>query len=111
MKKFLLILLIAVAASIKIEFDDAELNGWFKKLVKKVKNIGKKVWDFVKKIPQKLMKIVDWLKAHGLWDKLMDYVEKFGAAKATAYCVSVAPLILKALCAPAINEIIKHLRK
>ena len=49
MKKFLLILLIAVAASIKIEFDDAELNGWFKKLVNKVKNIGKKVWDFVKK--------------------------------------------------------------
>ena len=72
MKKFLLILLIAVAASVSVEFDGTELNGWFKDWIKKVAN---KIWNFIKSLPERLKGIVNWLKENGWWDKIVDLVE------------------------------------
>ena len=57
------------------------------------------------------MKVVNWFKEHGLWDKLIAFIEKFGVPKATGYCASLAPVILKELCGQAIDEIIKYLKK
>ena len=54
MKKFLLILLIAVAVSVKVEFDGTDLeNKW--------KDFLAKVWEFIKTIPEKLKRLYEWL--------------------------------------------------
>ena len=108
MKKFLLILLIAVAASVSVEFDGTELNGWFKDWIKKV---AKKVWDFIKSLPERLKGIVNWLKENGWWDKIVDLVEKYGAPKAVEFCQEKAPGFLKGFCQEAVNKIIEWLRK
>ena len=79
MKKFLLILLIAVAVSVKVEFDGTDLeNKW--------KDFLEKVWEFIKTIPEKLKKLYEWLKEKGIWNDLIDMLEKYGAPKAIQFC-------------------------
>ncbi len=80
MKKFLLILLVAIAASVKVEFDGTELQG-------KWKDFWKKVWDFLKTIPEKLRAVYHWLKDKGIWDDLIDLLDKYGAPKAIEWCI------------------------
>ena len=80
MKKFLLILLVAIAASVKVEFDGTELQG-------KWKDFWKKVWDFLKTIPEKLRAVYHWLKEKGIWDDLIDLLDKYGAPKAIEWCI------------------------
>ena len=78
MKKFLLILLIAVAVSVKVEFDGTDLeNKW--------KDFLEKVWEFIKTIPEKLKKLYEWLKEKGIWNDLIDMLEKYGAPKAIQF--------------------------
>ena len=104
MKKFLLILLIAVAASVSVEFDGTELNGWFKKVIKKG-------WDWIKGVGDVLKKLINWLKSTGIWDKLVDLVEKYGAPKAISFCEEKAPQFLKGMCKKAVDKVIEWLRK
>ena len=88
MKKFLLILLVAIAASVKVEFDGTELQG-------KWKDFWKKVWDFLKTIPEKLRAVYHWLKDKGnkYIDfftnryKILDLLDKYGAPKAIEWCI------------------------
>ena len=104
MKKFLLILLIAVAASVSVEFDGTELNGWFSNLFHHVK-------DFFKNIGGKLKKFVNWLKDNGIWDKLVDLVKNYGGPKAVKYCEENAPSSLKDQCKETVDKVIENLRK
>ncbi len=77
MSKFLLILLIAVATSITVEFDETELNGWYKSL------FSKHIYD---RLIEQIKKFINWLKEEGYWDKLVDLIEKYGAPKAYEFC-------------------------
>ena len=104
MKKFLLILLVAVAASVSIEFDGTELNGWWK-------DFWGKVWNFIKSLPEKIKNVVQWLKDHGWWDKIIDLIEKYGAPKAIELCQEKVPAPFNNFCETAINKIIEWLRK
>ena len=104
MKKFLLILLIAVAASVSVEFDGTELNGWFTHFIHGVK-------DFFKGVAGKLKKFVNWLKDNGIWDKLVDLVKNYGGPKAVKYCEEKAPSSLKSQCKETVDKVIENLRK
>ena len=79
MKKLLLIFLVNVAASVKIEFDGTDLEG-------KWADFWKKVWEFIKSIPARLKGIYEWLKKKGIWQDLVDLVEKYGGPKAIEFC-------------------------
>ena len=79
MKKFLLILLVAVAASVKIEFDGTDLES-------KWTDFWKKVWEFIKTIPARLKDVYEWLKKKGIWQDLVDLVQKYGGPKAIEFC-------------------------
>ena len=104
MKKFLLILLIAVAASVSVEFDGTELNGW-------LKDIWGKFWGWLKKLPELVRKAIQWLKDHGWWDPIIDLIEKYGAPKAIELCKAKVPSPFNNFCEAAINKIIEWLRK
>ena len=95
MKKFLLVLLIAVALSSTVEFEESELNGW----------------DWIDDIVGGAKKVIEWLKKNGWWDKIVDLVEKYGAPKAVEFCQEKAPGFLKGFCQEAVNKIIEWLRK
>ena len=102
MKRFLLILLVAVAASVSVDFDGTELQGWWKKF-------WGKVWNFIKDLPKKLKQLVNWLKEQGLWGKLVDLVEKYGVPKAVEFCQQ--KVHLGGLCQKLIDKLISWLRK
>ena len=74
MKKFLLILLIAVAASVKIQFDGTELQS-------KWTDFWKKVWDWIKTIPAKLKALYDWLRKKGIWQDLVTLLKNMEGLK------------------------------
>ena len=80
MKKFLLILLIAVAASIKVEFDATDLQS-------KWTDFWDNVLDFIESLPGKLKDLYDWLKENGIWEDLIELLEKYGVPPAIKLCI------------------------
>ena len=84
MNKFILVLLIAVASCVTVEFDGSNLEGfwdWIKSVWGSIKN-------FFKKIPGYLKGIYDWLKNEGYIEKLVELVDKYGKPKAIEICKS-----------------------
>ena len=80
MKKFLLILLIAIVASIKVEFDGTDLQS-------KWTDFLEKVLDFIKSLPGKLKDLYDWLKENGIREDLIELLEKYGVPPAIKFCI------------------------
>ena len=95
MKKFLLVLLIAVALSSTVEFEEPELNGW----------------DWIDKIVGDAKRVIEWLKKNGWWDKIIDLIEKYGAPRAVDFCKEKLPSPWNSFCQVAIDKIIEWLRK
>ena len=95
MKKFLLVLLIAVALSSTVEFEESELNEW----------------DWIDKIVGGAKKVIEWLKKNGWWDKIIDLIEKYGAPKAVEFCKEKLLAPWNSFCQVAIDKIIEWLRK
>ena len=95
MKKFLLVLLIAVALSSTVEFEESELNGW----------------DWIDKLVGGVKKVIEWLKKNGWWDQIIDLIEKYGAPRAVDFCKEKIPSPFNAFCQAAIDKIIEWLRK
>ena len=84
MNKFILVLLIAVASCVTVEFDGSNLEGfwdWIKSVWGSIKN-------FFKKIPGYLKGIYDWLKKEGYIEQLVELVDKYGKPKAVEICKS-----------------------
>ena len=94
MKKFLLILLIVVATSTKIEFDRPPLKDFWGDLWDNIK-------DFIKSLPSKLKDIHDWLVEKGLWDEIVELVNKFGKPKVIELCTNLVKK--EELCTDIIN--------
>ena len=78
MRKFLLVLLIAVIACNDvvetIDLDDAELN------------IFKKIGGFFKKLWEKVKGVVNKLKSWGVWDAVVNAAKTVGKFAAKALC-------------------------
>ena len=80
MKKFLLILLIAVASSVTVTIDDPNLEG--------IVDWAKKIWDFIKSLAGKLKDFYNWLKANGYWDQIIELVKKYGQPFVIQQCTN-----------------------
>ena len=82
MKKFLLVLLIALVASATIQFDTGDLNGgildWFKK-----------IGQFIASLWGKLKDLYDWLKDTGYWEQILNLAKEYGKPAAVQLCASV----------------------
>ena len=94
MKKFLLVLLVAVALSSNVKEEDTELSAT----------------DWIDDLPGYIKKVVDWLKDKGLWDELMNLIEKYGAPKAIDFCKDKIPSPLDSLCKTAIDKIMELIK-
>ena len=81
MKKFLLILLIVVATSVKIEFDGTPLEGFWGDLWEKVKKFVKSLPDRLKAFHQKLVDL-------GVWDDIVELVHKYGKPTVIELCTN-----------------------
>ena len=103
MKKFLLILLIALVASSTITLDTEDLNSIWDTL----KDWADKIGDFVKKLTGKLKDAYNWLKDNGYWDLLIEYIKEYGKPYATAACDSVMPIPM--VCGLLVEELFKLL--
>ena len=81
MKKFLLILLIALVASTTVQLETGDLNGiadWIQKIA-----------AFIASLWGKLRDLYNWLKENGYWDQIIDLVKKYGKPAAVNLCASV----------------------
>ena len=108
MRKFLVILLIAAIACVEVSntkekvtedellkllnIDSVEM-GFIKKVVRKIGNFGKKVWNGVKNG-------INFLKQKGWWEPIKTILKTAGKAAATAAC---SAYLSPAVCAPVIN--------
>ena len=86
MKKFLLILLIALVVSAKVQLDTEDLKGILDWL--------EKVYNFIKSLGGELRDLYDWLKDNGYWDQILDLVKTYGKVAAVALCTSLTGLEL-----------------
>ena len=91
MKKFLAIFLIAIVACEAVE--DFDLDGWWKKVKKKLKS----VWD---KLSGAVKKAVNWLKDKGIYDLVKQKLIQLGKAAAISFC---SGYLSPAVCAPAVE--------
>ena len=101
MNKFLLVLLIAVASCVTVEFDGSNLEGWWEDLWNKIKN-------FFKSLPGYLKEIYEWLKKEGYIKQLIDLVKKYGIPKAIELCTSWTGK--NELCTDIVNFIFSFLK-
>ena len=99
MKKFLLILLIALVASSTITLDTEDLNSIWDTL----KDWADKIGDFVKKLSAKAMDAYNWLKDNGYWDQLVDLVKQYGKPYAVEFCVGL--IKIEFVCSEIVDKI------
>ena len=102
MKKILLILLIAVAASVKIDFDDTELHGKFLDFLKRALN-------FIINVCEKIKKFFGWFQAKGYTKDLLVKLEKYGPTNAIDFCIQKTGQ--KGLCKEMTDKIFDYIRK
>ena len=92
MNKFILVLLIVAASSVKIEFDGSNLESWWDKFFDwdwwcdTFESIWGSIKDFFSDIPGYLSTIYKQLTDQGIVKTLMEIVEKYGKPKAIEYC-------------------------
>ena len=99
MKKFLVILLIAIVASSTITVDTEDFNGFWKK----VGNFFKKIGDVIKKLTGKLKDLYNWLKDSGVWDTVVDYAKKYGKPYAVKFCEGFK--FIESYCGPLLDKV------
>ena len=92
MNKFILVLLIVAASSVKIEFDGSNLESWWEDLLDwdwwsdTFESIWGSIKNFFSDIPGYLGGIYKQLSEQGIIKTLMEIVEKYGKPKAIEYC-------------------------
>ena len=92
MNKFILVLLIVAASSVKIEFDGSNLESWWPDWLDidwwydKYVSIWGSIKNFFSDIPGYLGGIYKQLSEQGIIKTLMEIVEKYGKPKAIEYC-------------------------
>ena len=95
MNKFILVLLIVAASSVKIEFDGSNLESWWPDWgdlfdwdwwCDKFESIWGSIKSFFSDIPGYLGGIYKQLTDQGIVKTLMGIVEKYGKPKAIEYC-------------------------
>ena len=97
MNKFILILLIAVAFCVKIEFDGSSLENWWNDLVKTVlKAIGS--------YPSDPEKIKDWINNDEEGKQFTNFVTKNGGSKSIEICTKI--IKNEKFCTNVINRIL-----
>ena len=84
MNKFILVLLIAVASCVTVEFDGSNLEGFWDW----IKSVWGSIENFFKDIPGYLKEIYDKLKDKGYIEQLLELVNKYGKPKAVEICKS-----------------------
>ena len=85
MKKFIIILLIALVASSTVTIETGELNSFISKLLDKAKN-------WLKKLTGILKDAYNWIHDNGLWDTFVGLVKEYGKPYAISACESVCPI-------------------
>ena len=98
MKKFLLVLLVAIVASVSVTFEEPELEGidW------------KKVWQFICSLVGELKALYEKLKKSKYWDELINILEKYGKQKAIDFCIDKTHL--DAICVMLVNKLFEILK-
>ena len=98
MKKFLLVLLVAVVVSVSVTFEEPELEGidW------------KKVWQFICSLVGELKALYEKLKKSKYWDELINILEKYGKQKAIDFCIEKTQL--DAICVMLVNKLFEILK-
>ena len=92
MNKFILVLLIVAASSVKIEFDGSNLESWWDDLfdwdwwTDTFESIWGSIKNFFSDIPGYLSGIYKQLTEQGIMKTLMGIVEKYGKPEAIEYC-------------------------
>ena len=92
MNKFILVLLIVAASSVKIEFDGSNLESWWDDLfdwdwwTDTFESIWGSIKNFFSDIPGYLSGIYKELTDQGIIKTLMEILEKYGKPKAIEYC-------------------------
>ena len=84
MNKFILVLLIAVASCVTVEFDGSNLEGFWDW----IKSVWGSIENFFKDIPGYLKEIYDKLKNEGYIEQLLELVNKYGKPKAVEICTN-----------------------
>ena len=85
MKKFLIILLIALVASATVNFDTEGLNGFFNK----TKDWLYKINLIPKNLTDKSKEYYNWLKDNGYLDNLIEHAKEYGKPYALDECVGL----------------------
>ena len=92
MNKFILVLLIVAASSVKIEFDGSNLKSWWDDLFDwdwwsdTFESIWGSITDFFSDIPGYLSCIYKQLTEQGIMKTLIEIVVNYGKPKAIEYC-------------------------
>ena len=84
MKKFLLILLIALVVSAKVQLDTEDLKGFLDWL--------QKIAEFISSLTGQLKELYQWLKSSQNWDKILELVKEYGKPAAVELCTSLTGL-------------------
>ena len=94
MKKFLLFLLIAIAASETIKIETEELQAWWD-------DIWGGITNFLSKLSKKAKEIYQWLVDNGYWQMIINYVKQYGVPAAIEFCAKKTGA--RDICATVIN--------
>ena len=114
MNKFILVLLIVAASSVKIEFDGSNLKSWWDDVFDwdwwsdTFESIWGSIKNFFSDIPGYLSEIYKELTDKGIVKTLMGIVEKYGKPKAVELCKSWA--IEENNCSNLVDSIIRVLK-
>ena len=94
MKKLLLVLLIAFAATATVKVETEELQSWWD-------DIWGGITNFLSKLSKKAKEIYQWLVDNGYWQQIIDYVKKYGVPAAIEFCAKKTGA--RDICATVIN--------
>ena len=81
MKKFLLILLVAIAASATVKVETEELQAWWD-------DIWGGITNFFNMLTKKAREIYQWLVDHGYWDLIVNTAKTVGSYAAKTACTA-----------------------
>ena len=94
MKKLLLVLLIAFAASATVQVETGELQSWWDDIIGGITN-------FLSKLSKKAKEIYQWLVDNGYWQTIINYVKQYGVPAAIDFCAKKTGA--RDICATVIN--------